>query len=185
MLVLLLGLQSLEFPVMILCGFLAAMSAVYSAFLFKQARGRVFWHSPLTPLHLVVQAMVAGSAALMLASAIDTAMNGRAESLGWSFLSYELAGALIANGVLIGGELFLPEENIEKMRAARLIIRGLFRRLFWVGAIVLGTVVPLLLILSGAATWWPIAAIVSLCALAGVFIWEHIWVQAGQAVPLS
>ena len=47
------------------------MSAVYSAFLFRQARGRVFWHSTLTPLHLLVQAMVAGSAVLMLIFVVD------------------------------------------------------------------------------------------------------------------
>jgi hypothetical protein len=37
---------------MVLGGLFAAMSAIYSAFLFKQARGRVFWHSTLAPLHL-------------------------------------------------------------------------------------------------------------------------------------
>jgi hypothetical protein len=30
-----------------------------------------------------------------------------------------------------------------------------------------------------------IAALVSLLALAGLYLWEHIWVEAGQAVPLS
>lgn len=183
---LLLGLASLEMPVMILGGLFAAMSAIYSAFLFKQARGRVFWHSPLVPLHLLVQAMVAGSAMLMLVAAIDTAISGSSLlSSGWWFLAYELAGALIANAVLIAGELFLPEENIEKARAARLITRGIFRKLFWAGAIVIGTLVPLLIVVVGAAGSWPLTALVSLCALAGVLVWEHIWVQAGQAVPLS
>ena len=183
---LLLGLPSLEMPVMILGGLFAAMSAIYSAFLFKQARGRVFWHTPLAPLHLLVQAMVAGSAALMFVAAIDSAISGsHLVSSGWWFLAYELAGALVANAVLIAGELFLPEENIEKMRAARLITRGIFKKPFWAGAIVIGTLVPLLMVVVGAAESWPLTALVSLCALAGVLVWEHIWVQAGQAVPLS
>jgi hypothetical protein len=42
-----------------------------------------------------------------------------------------------------------------------------------------------LVFLTGGAQLWPLAAIGSLCALAGVFVWEHVWVQAGQAVPLS
>ena len=186
MTVLLLGLQPLEVPVMVLGALFAAMSAIYSAFLFKQARGRVFWHSPLAPLHLLVQAMVAGSAMLLLVAAIDSAINGsRLLNSGWWFLAYELAGALVANTVLIAGELFLPEENIEKARAARLITRGLFKRLFWIGAILIGTLVPLLMIVTGAAESWQLTGLAALFALAGVLVWEHIWVQAGQAVPLS
>jgi hypothetical protein len=87
--------------------------------------------------------------------------------------------------VLIAGELFIPEENIEKARAARLITRGIFKKAFWGGAIVVGTIAPLLMLVSGGADSWPLAAIGSLCALAGVLVWEHVWVQAGQAVPLS
>lgn len=184
--VLLLDLRAFETPLLIVGGLFAAMSAVYSAFLFKQARGRVFWHSPLVPLHLLVQALVAGSAMLMLVASIEAGLNGSGLPVStWLFLSHELAGALIANAVLIAGELFLPEENIEKSRAGRLIIRGIFKKQFWAGAIVVGTLVPLLIVVLGAANSWPLGTLVSLCALAGVLVWEHIWVQAGQAVPLS
>jgi Fe-S-cluster-containing dehydrogenase component/formate-dependent nitrite reductase membrane component NrfD len=180
------AIPALEKPLMIVAALFAAMSAVYSAFLFRQARGRVFWHSPLTPLHLLVQAMVAGAAALMLVAATDSAIGGsHLLGSGWSFLTYEFAGALVANGVLIAGELFIPEENIEKARAARLITRGIFKKAFWGGAITIGTAAPLLILVSAGADSWPLAALVSLCALAGVFVWEHVWVQAGQAVPLS
>jgi formate-dependent nitrite reductase membrane component NrfD len=130
--------------------------------------------------------MVAGAAALMLVAATDSAIGGsHLLGTGWSFLTYEFAGALVANGVLIAGELFIPEENIEKARAARLITRGIFKKVFWGGAIAIGTAVPLLILVSGGAESWPLSALVSLCALAGVFVWEHVWVQAGQAVPLS
>ncbi|HSF24504.1 MAG TPA: NrfD/PsrC family molybdoenzyme membrane anchor subunit [Blastocatellia bacterium] len=182
----LIAFEALEMPVMILCGLFAAMSAIYSAFLFKQARGRVFWHSPLTPLHLLVQAMVAGAAMLMLVAAIESAISGRRlPGSGWWFLTYELAGALIASAVLIGGELFLPDENVEKTRASRLITRGIFKTLFWGGAVAIGLALPLLIVVIGGAESWPSAALSSVCALAGVLVWEHIWVQAGQAIPLS
>ncbi|HMG52744.1 MAG TPA: 4Fe-4S dicluster domain-containing protein, partial [Kofleriaceae bacterium] len=48
-------------------GPLAAMTAVYTAFLFAQARARDLWQSPLLPPHLIVQAAMAGAAALLLA----------------------------------------------------------------------------------------------------------------------
>ena len=49
----------------------------------------------------------------------------------------------------------------------------------------MGIVVPLLMLLTGLAQTGIVVAIVSMFALAGLFIWEHLWVQAGQAVPLS
>ena len=47
-------------------GPLAAMTAVYTAYLFAQARARDLWQSPLLPAHLLVQALLAGAGVLML-----------------------------------------------------------------------------------------------------------------------
>lgn len=164
----------------------AAMSAVYSAFLFRQARGRVFWHSTLTPLHLLVQAMVGGASVLMIVIVADSIISGgRLVGPGWQFLYYEFIGALVANGVLIAGELFMPEENVERMRAVRLITKGIFRKMFWGGTVIIGLIMPLLALTSGGAQSQAVAILTSLSALVGLFLWEHIWVQAGQAVPLS
>jgi len=175
-----------EGPVLAFGGLFALMSAIYSAFLFRQARGRVFWHSPLTPLHLVVQAMVAGAAMLMLVLVADSMISQtRLGGPGWAFLTYELIGALIANSVLIAGELFMPEENVERVRAVRLITLGIFRKLFWGGTVIIGIIFPLLTLTSGASDYPIPAMLTGLSALAGVLLWEHIWVQAGQAVPLS
>jgi len=104
---------------------------------------------------------------------------------GFQILYYELMGALFAHGVLIAGELLMPEDNVEKRRAARFITRGIFRKLFWAGAIAGGIIVPLAALVTGAAEFELVAAPASLLALGGILIWEHIWVQAGQAVPLS
>jgi formate-dependent nitrite reductase membrane component NrfD len=175
-----------EGPVMLLGAVFAAMSAVYSAFLFRQARGRVFWHSTLTPLHLLAQALVAGAAVLMLVFVADSIISGSSlAGPGWSFLYYEFIGALVANGVLIAGELFMPDENVERVRAVRLITRGIFSKLFWAGTVIIGLIMPLLALTSGAAESSIPAILTSLASLAGLFLWEHIWVQAGQAVPLS
>lgn len=180
------GLFALEGPVLWMGAIFAALSAIYSAFLFRQARARVFWHSPFTPLHLLVQALVAGAGVLMLVAAAESFVSGgKPVGPGWEFLYYEFIGALVANGALIGGELFLPEENVEKARAARLITKGYFSRWFWVGVVACGIGLPVLALATGAAQNGSIAAITSLLALGGLWLWEHIWVQAGQAVPLS
>jgi hypothetical protein len=51
--------------------------------------------------------------------------------------------------------------------------------------VIIGVILPLLALTSGAAHDPAIALLTSVSALAGLFIWEHIWIQAGQAVPLS
>ena len=74
---------------------------------------------------------------LILVMLIDSVISGsELDGPAWWFLYYELIGALIANGVLIAGELFMPEDNVERKRAVRLITRGIFRNLFWGGAVV-------------------------------------------------
>ena len=51
-------------------------------------------------------------------------------------------------------------------------------------AIVLGVFVPIgLLIWAGEFVWGPMAAAV--LALFGLWMYEHLWIKAGQAVPLS
>src|ERR1700687_5299821 len=60
----LLALQLLAWPT----AAAAAATAGYSAFLFGQAEGRDFWQSPLLLPHLLVAALVAGSASLLLAA---------------------------------------------------------------------------------------------------------------------
>ena len=165
----------------------AVMSAIYSAFLFKQARGRVFWNNALmTAIHLLVQAVVAGAATLIIISVLQS-------WLSWSFfyetpvefLTYELLGALVAHAALVGVEVFLPDEDVQKMRAARFIKRGLFSKLFWVGVVGIGIIIPIALLATGIGKFDIFALLISAAALVGLLLWEHIWVQAGQAVPLS
>ena len=53
----------------------------------------------------------------MIVIVVDSILSGRRLlGPGWQFLYYEFIGALVANGVLIAGELFMPEENVERVR---------------------------------------------------------------------
>lgn len=166
--------------------FFAVMTAIYSAFLFKQARGRVFWNSAFVPIHLFVQAMIAGSGVLIIAAVLNSWISKSflMESQ-FEFLLYEMLGALIAHAALIGGELFMPEEHIEKMRAIRFIKKGMFSKWFWGGTVGAGIILPIILLATGLAQFDIFALLTSILTLGGLFLWEHIWVQAGQAVPLS
>ena len=57
--------ELLIWPILIL----SVLLAVYTAFLFGQAKGRDFWQSPLLSIHMLLHSVVGGAAALLLMSA--------------------------------------------------------------------------------------------------------------------
>jgi len=155
---------------------LAAATAGYSAFLFGQAEGRDFWQSPLLLPQLLVGAAVAGAAALLVV-AFFARVN--VEELWW--LSVTMASALALQAIVLVAELCAGHANADAARAARLISRGPWRTPFWAGVIAAGTVLPIVLV-------WPnpySAVLGALLALVGLWIYEDLWLKAGQAVPLS
>jgi Fe-S-cluster-containing dehydrogenase component/formate-dependent nitrite reductase membrane component NrfD len=169
-----------------------AASAGYSAFLFAQARGRDLWHSPLFVWHLLVQAVVAGSASMILIGSaaaepgIGLLPNGAREIMG--ILNPILAAAIVASVVLILSEVLLPPSSVDVECATALITRGKLSAKFWWGAILIGGLIPLALLwLAAAHPASSIAAcnLAAALALAGLFVFDEIWITAGQAPPLS
>jgi Fe-S-cluster-containing dehydrogenase component/formate-dependent nitrite reductase membrane component NrfD len=163
----------------------AIASAGYSAYLFAQARGRDFWQSPLLFWHLLVQAIAAGAAGLTALASLELVtpfqfLSG--QMLYW--LGHLLVVALSAGLAMILGELLMSHRGEEVARPANLLLRGALWKQFWLGVVGLGTVVPILLTLWPTASIYPnIAA--SLLALLGLWMYENLWIKAGQAVALS
>jgi len=174
---------------------LALAAAGYSAFLFGQAEGRDFWQSPMVLPHLVVAALVAGSAVLLLASiALPDALPAGAHgfprrAVQWrvhSVLGPFLWLSLLVHGALLLIELTSRHPVQDVAVAARLLTRGEYRTRFWAGVVLTGTVLPMILLLAGAAhDAMSLTALAALLALAGLWLWEDLWVKAGQSVPLS
>ncbi len=154
----------------------AIMTAIYTAFLFAQAKGRDFWQSPVLLLHMFVHAIVAGAAALSLVTFIT------GETAATSFFATTLLLNLLLNAVVIVAELLTPHATSDARRTVELILSGTFARLFWTGGIAVGTVSPALMLWLGTGGW--IAAGASL-ALLGLYCIEYIWVRAPQEIPLS
>jgi len=156
---------------------LALGTAGYSAFLFGQAEGRDFWQSPLTLPHLLVAALAAGSASLLLV----------AQSLGggpgapWG-LRLALLGSLLALGVVLAGELLTAHSTLDAARAARFLTRGPLAAPLWAGVVGAGIALPIALLVTSWTAGWTVAALLS---LAGLWLYEDLWVRAGQSVPLS
>ncbi|HEX8110488.1 MAG TPA: NrfD/PsrC family molybdoenzyme membrane anchor subunit, partial [Kofleriaceae bacterium] len=155
-------------------GPLAAMAAVYTAFLFAQCKARDLWQSPLLPPHLIVQAVVAGAAVLLL---IDTLAGGAAVGPGPT-LARILAIASLAHVAVALAEIALTHGTAHARLAAHEMTRGRYRRWFWAGL-----ALTALGALGALAPWLPVAP--PIAALAGLYAFEHAHVQAGQAVPLA
>jgi Fe-S-cluster-containing dehydrogenase component/formate-dependent nitrite reductase membrane component NrfD len=158
---------------------LALAAAGYSAFLFGQAEGRDFWQSPLVLPHLIVAAVVAGTAALIMAGTV-LARPGALE------LVQILVAALVLHLALLGLELLSRHPVRDVALAARLITHGAYRVRFWAGVVAAGGLAPILLLVAGASLGLgALPALAALLALAGLWLWEDLWVKAGQSVPLS
>jgi Fe-S-cluster-containing dehydrogenase component/formate-dependent nitrite reductase membrane component NrfD len=152
---------------------LGLAAAGYSALLFGQAEGRDFWQSPHLLPHLLVAAVLAGAATLAIAGAALSAD-------GATMASTVLALALALHAGLLFAELGVAHANADVRLAARLLTRGPWTARFWGGVVAGGIGVPLVLLAAGAMT--PLAAAL---ALGGLWLYEDLWVRAGQSVPLS
>jgi formate-dependent nitrite reductase membrane component NrfD len=167
-----------------LAAMLAAGSAGYSAFLFAQAKARDFWQSPLFLWHLLIQAITAGSAILIMFAALLHAGSTVIETL-----AKMMSGSLTLTLAVILGEFWLTPVSEDVKRATDLLKRGALSGRFWAGVIGVGVLLPIVLLLwSIFATVdyaAPLCFLASVLALIGLWIFEDLWVEAGQAVPLS
>jgi Fe-S-cluster-containing dehydrogenase component/formate-dependent nitrite reductase membrane component NrfD len=155
---------------------LAAFSAVYTGFLFAQAKGRDFWQNPLLSVHLLAQAMLAGGCVwLMAAIALDT----NSASMARAFTLCSLGFSLIA----IIGELLTTPPTTDARTACAWIVGGPMGGWFWAAGVGAGHIAPILLLLVNGASG--LALLAAVLALAGLFIVEWLWLMAPQHIPLS
>jgi Fe-S-cluster-containing dehydrogenase component/formate-dependent nitrite reductase membrane component NrfD len=149
---------------------LAVMTAVYTAYLFAQAKARDLWQSALLPPHMVAQTLLAGAAVLIVAATFVTIPDD-----GQAMLMAVLSLACGAHLAMVWGEVTLTHSTAHAGLAIKEMTRGRYAWFFRVG---------LLLTFAGLlAPWWMTAA--ALAALAGLLLHEHAYVQAGQSVPLA
>ena len=157
---------------------LAIGAAIYTAFLFGQAEGRDLWQSTLLPFHLLVQALVSGSAALLI---LDAFFSMESDIVQLSRIVF-IVSLVIDLAVTAFGEFGMPHASEAAAKAAHEITKGRYRKHYWVGAIGLGHVVPLALIAVGMP--W-LGALAGLSALVGLYLYEYAFVMAPQEIPNS
>ena len=105
---------------------LAVMTAVYTAYLFAQAKARDMWQNPLLPPHLLIQSLLLGSGALLpFASWFEPeAVNP---------LLWILSGTSLVHVLMIWGEVSLTHPTAHARIAVWEMVRGRYRHDFWMG----------------------------------------------------
>ena len=158
-------------------------ATIYTGFLFAQGLARDLWQGPHNTIDLIAQAVAEGSASMLLVSVFAGAPAGTIR-----VLALTMAFAALAHlGILLLENVLTRSATLGHELAVRAIRRGAYSRLFWIGAVGAGCLVPLALIsiASASAFYLTLTIPAAAFALAGGFAWEYIWVEAGQSVPNS
>ncbi len=170
---------SIEMPIMWITAFIAILVAIYTAFLFAQAKGRDFWQSPTLSMHMLIHSFLAGAAIFSILSVF-------VES-GESWLPYlknVMIVGLIVNLFTMLIELVTTHPTDDAKRTVDMILKGRYKNKFWFGVLLFGNIIPLLVLFFGG-TEALILAVAGTILLIGIYITEDIWVEAPQRIPLS
>lgn len=147
---------------------LAMLAALYTAFLFAQAKARDLWQNPLLPPHLVVQALLLGMGVVVLGAAAFNPYHV-------AYLERVLAAVAVVNLLMVIGEATITHPTARAHLGAYEMTRGRFRWYF-----AAGVALNLVAVVTPA-----VGIVLALGALLCILPLEHAYVQAGQAVPLA
>lgn len=165
---------------------LSSLTAIYTAYLFAQAKARDLWQNPLLPPHLLVQAMVLGAAVLMpFALAGPFESPGVNESFSPAFITmlWILGLAGLLHLLMTLGEVSLTHPTAHARVAIWEMTRGRYQGFFWIGLVfsLIGAALPFATLFGHLSIGVASAAAAAL----GLMLYEHAYVQAGQSVPLA
>jgi len=163
---------------------LSILTAIYTAYLFAQAKARDMWQNPLLPPHLFVQAILLGSALLLPLSMYFGAISIRAVPIHQP-LTWVLAISSLLHLLMIWGEVSLTHPTAHARLAIWEMVYGRYKGDFWMGTglSLLGGLIPWLAVLNLISPTMGVAG--APFALIGLMLYENAYVQAGQSVPLA
>lgn len=159
---------------------LGGLSAAYTAWLFAQAKGRVLWMKRGYAVHLLAQAVVAGSACLLALSGLLELSPVATKALGDILLVSLLMHAVLT---VSEGRMAPVGREEEFARVVRLLKQGPYARRHWIAGLGVGVALPLALLF--VASSGPLSIVAGVMALAGLYVEKDCFVRAGQALKIS
>jgi formate-dependent nitrite reductase membrane component NrfD len=155
---------------------LALLTAVYTAFLFAQAKGRDFWQSPMLGLHMIIHAIMAGGACF----SSQVTLRPKCGLLACCVSAHSGRDSVSSRDRRHRATTTHSTEDAHAV--AKMITSGEFSNKFWFGMVLAGNILPLLALVLGPPA---AAAPAALLILIGLWFAEDIWVKAPQLIPLS
>ena len=148
----------------------AGLGAIYTAFLFNQARARDLWQTPIqSAIHMLVHAVMAGSVIMMIIAP---------DSSQW--MVNILFWGIVANMIIIAKEILLPHDTPDTKKAIELMTKGYYSKYFWVG-IVVGSLLPIAILNTVPG----LSIIAGGLALIGIYLTEFVRIRVPQMITLS
>lgn len=170
---------------------LAVMTAIYTAYLFAQAKARDLWQSPLLPPHLICQALLLGAAVLL---PFEFFFGTAAGSSGIWPLIWTTAITSLIHVLMVWGEISLTHPTSHARVATWEMTHGRYHKFFRLGLAlsIMGGLLSWVVALTSLSSASPLPQLPAALAiiavpfvLAGLLLHEHAYVQAGQSVPLA
>ena len=161
-----LGLAWLWIPGLVFAG----LGAVYTAFLFNQARARDLWQTPIqSAIHMLVHAIMAGSVVMIIIAP---------DSSQW--MANILLWGIVANMMIMAKEILMPHDTPDTKKAIELMTKGYYSKYFWAG-IVIGSLIPIIVLNAFPSMLLLAGGLV----LVGIYLTEFVRIRVPQMIPLS
>lgn len=162
----------------------------YTGFILALGKARALWNTAVMPALFLVSAMVSGIALMILVVIIKDRFfseQKRVNEETVSALGNLLLGAILVDLFLVLSDvLVLLTSDAEAKEGAMLILKGSFSPYFLGVEILLGSLIPLvLLIFPWTRRRIPVVTLASVLVMAGIMAMRYVMVTGGQSVPLS
>ena len=95
-----------------------------------------------------------------------------------------LLSGLAINLIVLLFELSISHPTEDAKQTGHMITQGKYKNMFWLGTVLVGIVIPILILVFSGVSLMGIAA-ASILSLIGIYFTEHIWVEAPQKISLS
>jgi len=152
-------------------GIFSILGAIYTAFLFAQARARDLWQTPIqSAIHMLIHAIMAGSVVMMIILP---------ESMG--IMTKILLVGTVLNTLMIFKEVLMPHDTPDTKKAIHLMTKGYYSKYFWFG-VTFGNIASAVVLLTFSGNWVLLAGGM---ALVGIYLTEYVRIRVPQMIPLS
>ncbi len=161
----------------------------YTGFILALIKARAMWNTALMPIYFLVSAMVSGIALMILVVFIQNWIR-RDKQLNID-LAADLGKILVITIIfdlflVLSDVLVLLNSDTEAREGAAMLLTGNFRPYFLGVEIILGSIIPLVLLLLPFTRRNPVTlSFAAVLAMIGVFAMRYVMVIGGISLPLS